>query len=219
MTNPIRLCYHCNNVTPHELIVDGKVSKLFDEIELDDGKTQEVIEPFYYALLKCGTCGDYSLLGDFEQLLPKYMSSYPVLYPTSDTLDPSVPKKISLVYTEASRIRHKAPNAFAGQIRRALEFLCKDQNATGRNLYGQIKSLVDMGIIPPTLAEMTTLIRMLGNIGVHAAEDEVSIWDAQLIDEFFRSIIEYVYVAPSKITRLKLRLDQRNLVDENTSQE
>ncbi|MFC2043195.1 DUF4145 domain-containing protein [Chloroflexota bacterium] len=218
MTNQILLCSHCFNVTPHQLIVDGLVSKLFDEIEHDNGKTQKIIEPFYYALLKCGTCGDYSLLGDFEHLLPKSISGYPVLYPTSDTLDPSVPEKICKVYAEASRIRLKAPNAYAGQIRRALEFLCKNQNATGRILYEQLNSLVEKGTIPPTLGEMTTLIRMLGNIGVHAAEDEVSIWDAQLIDEFFRSIIEYVYIAPSKISRLKLRIDRRNSVQENNNE-
>lgn len=205
----IRLCPHCNNVAPHQLIYDGVVSKLYDEIQVSDAETRKILENFVYILLQCSTCQDYSLIGGFNLELPESQSQFPVLYPDSDDLGSSVPEKLRKVYGEASRIRRKAPNAYAGQIRRALEFLCKDQEATGGNLYEQLKSLVAKGVIPPTLAEMTTLIRLLGNLGVHATDDEVSIWDAQLIDEFFRSIVEYVYVAPSKIARLKSRLTQR----------
>ena len=219
MGNKVRLCPHCNNNTPHQLIVNGSVHKLFDEFEGDEGKTEKIIDEFIYLLLQCSTCGDYSLVGGFKIELPQSTSEYPVLYPNSDTLDSSVPEKLRKVYAEAAQIRLRAPNAYAGQIRRALEYLCKDQNAAGNSLYKQINSLVEMGIIPPTFAEMTTLIRLLGNLGVHATDDEVSIWDAQLIDEFFRSVIEYVYVAPSKIARLKSRLEQRDKIKQNESQD
>jgi len=206
----IRLCPHCNNVTPHQLINDGAVQKLYDEIEHGNDETEKIYDEFIYALLKCSTCGDYTLVGGFKIELPQILRDFPVLYPNSKSLDSSVPEKIRKVYEEAAQIRLRAPNAYAGQVRKALEFLCKDQNASGNNLYKQINSLVEKGILPPTFAEMTTLIRLLGNLGVHATEDEVSAWDAMLIDEFFRSIIEYVYVAPSKINRLKLRLEQRD---------
>jgi len=212
----IRLCPHCNNVTPHELIVDRSVSRLYDEIETGEGESQKIFENFVYLFLQCSTCQDCSLVGGFNMELPQSQSQFPVLYPASSDLGSSVPEKIAKVYSEASRIRFKAPNAYAGQIRKALEFLCRDQKATGDNLFKQLKSLVEKGIIPPTLAEMTTLIRLLGNLGVHAEEDdEVSIWDAQLIDDFFRSIIEYVYVAPSKIARLKLRIKRKEQEEQN----
>ena len=213
--NLIRLCPHCNNVTPHQLIVQCSVNKLYDEVKVNDGEDQKIVEEFVYLLLQCSTCEDYSLVGGFGLELPQSPSQFPVLYPESDDLGPSVPEKIGKVYREASRIRNQAPNAYAGQIRKSLEFLCRDQDATGGNLYKQINSLVEKGIIPPTLAEMTTLIRLLGNLGVHATDDDVSIWDVQLIDDFFRSIVEYVYVAPSKIARLKTRLDQREKADQN----
>jgi hypothetical protein len=217
--NLIRLCPHCNNVTPHQYIVDCAVNKLYDEIKVDDGENQIIIEKFVYYFLQCSTCQDYSLIGGFELELPQSPSQYPVLYPESDELGLDVPQKIVKVYREASRIRHQAPNAYAGQIRKALEFLCKDQNASGSNLYKQINSLVVKGIIPPTLAEMTSLIRLLGNLGVHATDDDVNVWDVQLIDDFFRSIVEYVYVAPSKIARLKSRLEQSEKVEPNNKVE
>jgi hypothetical protein len=207
----IRLCPHCNNVTPHQLVVDRVVSKLYDEINVDEGESQKIFENFVYFFIQCSTCQDCSLVGGFNIELPQSQSQFPVLFPKSGDLGSGVPEKIAKVYSEAFRIRLKAPNAYAGQVRKALEFLCRDQKATGDNLFKQLNSLVEKGIIPPTLAEMTTLIRLLGNLGVHATDDdEVSVWDAQLIDEFFRSIVEYVYIAPSKIARLKSRLERRD---------
>jgi hypothetical protein len=46
----------------------------------------------------------------------------------------------------------------------------------------------------------------LGSMGAHAAEEELSVWDAELIDDFFRSIVDYVYIAPARIRRMELRL-------------
>jgi hypothetical protein len=50
------------------------------------------------------------------------------------------------------------------------------------------------------------LLRRVGNIGAHAMEEDVSIWDAELVDDFFRSVVEYVYIAPAKIRRMQERL-------------
>jgi len=45
-------------------------------------------------------------------------------------------------------------------------------------------------------------------MGAHAADEELSIWDAELIDDFFRATLDYVYVAPAKIRRMENRLKQ-----------
>ena len=66
-----------------------------------------------------------------------------------------------------------------------------------------------MGILPSTLAEMTGLIREIGNVGVHIDKGEVTIWDAELIDEFFKSVISYVYIAPAKIERLRKLMETK----------
>jgi hypothetical protein len=202
MARNIRRCDHCNNLTPHELVVEHKVSRLFDEVE-----GRDVIETFQYYLFKCMTCLDISLLGGFEPELPFAPTQAPVLYPHTSELHHSVPERIRGVYSEAARIRRQAPNAFAGQIRRALEAVCRDQHAQGRGLVAQLAFLANKGTIPPTLAEMTDLIRRLGNVGVHDKETEVDVWDAELIDEFFKSVVEYVYVAPSKVKRLSLKVE------------
>lgn len=202
----IRHCGHCNNTTPHEVVFQTSSSKLYDQFDDEKQGTVNVIEPFLYYVVQCGTCYHISLLGGFEIELPERLRDYPVLYPKSPEFSMSVPETIKRTYLEATKIRVRAPNAFAGQIRKALEFLCEDKNAAGKDLFHKLHSLVEMGILPATLAEMTNIIREIGNAGVHADKSDVSIWDAELIDEFFRSVIDYVYIAPAKIERLKHRL-------------
>jgi hypothetical protein len=53
-------------------------------------------------------------------------------------------------------------------------------------------------------------MRHIGNLGSHAGDKDVDFWDAELLDDFFRSAVEYVYIAPSKIERLKQRTRSRN---------
>lgn len=44
---------------------------------------------------------------------------------------------------------------------------------------------------------------MVGNLGAHDAEKDVASSDVQVVDEFFRAIIEYLYVARSKVAKVK----------------
>lgn len=207
----ILLCSHCGNKTPHQLLMGTETSDIWDEFG-----DQKIIEMFVYQVVQCGTCKHISLLGGFQPELPPHLIDYPLLYPASPELDRSVPEAIRHAYAEAARIRKHAPNAYAGQIRKAIEYLCKDKGASGRDLYSQLKSLADKHILPATLAEMTDLIREIGNAGVHIDKGEVSIWDAGLIDEFFKSIINYVYIAPAKIEHLKRLLAAKNNGDNVT---
>lgn len=55
---------------------------------------------------------------------------------------------------------------------------------------------------------MTDVLRLLGNIGAHAAGQSVKLGHVRAIDDFFRAIIEYVYVAPSKLKEFRDRLER-----------
>ena len=41
---------------------------------------------------------------------------------------------------------------------------------------------------------------------MQAGNEDLDFWDAELLDDLFRSIVEYVYITPSKIERFKERL-------------
>jgi hypothetical protein len=214
MGENIRLCNHCYNTTSHQLIVDGGVRKITHNANVNDRK-REISQSFTYFFVKCETCGDYSLLGGFnDQLENLKLADIPVLFPKSGLLDLSVPEEIREIYEKAIQIKNKLPDAFAGQIRRAIESLCIDKKAKGTNLASQLKSLAETGILPDALNEMTTIIRDLGNRGVHAKKEEVTSRDAQALDDFFRFIIEYVYVAPAKTQQVRQNLEIRKLESE-----
>jgi hypothetical protein len=177
------------------------------------------MEDFDISVYRCPTCSGISVFADF--------SAYPAhpslagrrIYPQGAKLVPEphkvasidcVPRRVQSLYEEIAPLRHIAPNAFVGQIRRALEFICHEQNANGRTLFEKLRDLTSRGTFPGHFADVTDLMRNVGNLGAHVGERDVDIWDAELIDDFFRLVVEYVYVTPSKIERLRQRLDMRN---------
>ena len=74
------------------------------------------------------------------------------------------------------------------------------------SLADKLKELATKNKIPPVLAEMTEIIRRLGNRGSHDDED-VEPQYVEPMDEFFRAVVEYVYIAPEKIKAVKTTLD------------
>ncbi len=196
----IGICNHCGNNTSQKVLFTHIGSEI---AYIPNG--DEVSFEVEYRLTECGTCENISLYGkpEFDDHLFGH-----VLYPRQSNLSSSIPAEIRKVYDEAKLISKLAPNAFAVQIRRALEFLCKDKKISGKNLSGQLKEMAKQGLIPPILATMTDGIRILGNIGAHASNMGVKSEDISLIDDFFKAILEYVYVAPNKIEVFKKRLGE-----------
>jgi hypothetical protein len=157
-----------------------------------------------YFVASCETCNHILVYRAVEDIPDdKYFTSGDLEYPESGELHSSVPKTVSKIYSEALQIKSLAPNAFAVQIRRALEALCEDRGAKNGTLQKMLNELSTKGEIPSTLIEVTDLLGLLGNIGAHAPEDSVQPWQVRTIDEFFRAIVEYVYIAPSKIKEFR----------------
>jgi len=204
-------CSYCGNTTPHILEHSYTHLMLFDEN--DEGK--KLYEDYTWLSYSCGTCGCLNFYGDFFKVHDekdlKRLKLYPKgsgLLPSPHMLSPSnpVPKNILKIYEEVWPLRHKAPSAFVGQVRRLLEFICVDKKASGKNLYAKLKDLIDKDVFPGYFENITDLLRKIGNIGVHASDENVDIWDAELIDDFFRFVVEYTYIAPAKIKRLNERI-------------
>jgi hypothetical protein len=202
-------CSHCGNRTPHSNAHAHSYPILFDEIN-----DEEVHEPFFWASYICGTCHGLNLYGEFETYFNENWGAAK-LYPRSSDLEPPshtvtpphpVPERITRIFKEVWPLRHRSPTAFVGQIRRLLEFICQDQKAAGNDLFNQLKDLVSKGVFPGYFSHITDLLRVVGNLGSHAAEEDLSVWDAELIEEFFRSIIDYVYIAPARIRKMQERI-------------
>lgn len=202
-TQSVGFCPHCGNTTPQSL--EGTCARPPYKPE----------GAHYFFLAQCQTCHKgltYRSMDEtsFDCATADELfdaSNCELVWPSVNILHPCVPASISKIYTEASAIKTRAPNAFAGQIRRSLEAVCADRGTTRRTLAQNLDELVQRGEIPQTLSDMTDILRQMGNVGSHAGDEEIAPEYVDVLDDFFRVVIEYVYVAPHKVTEFRARLN------------
>jgi hypothetical protein len=197
-------CSHCGNQAPQRLI--HKQQYMEKAWSVSDGAEDKQFWSTFVTV--CETCGHILLYDNpGDQFSDNEFHLCDLAYPKSGSLHPSVPKSIAKVYEEAHRIKSIAPNAFAVQIRRALEAICDDRGAKKNSLQKQLEELSTKGEIPPVLAEASDALRLLDNIGAHGINESVHPLQAFAVDDFFRAIVEYVYVAPSKLKEFKRKME------------
>jgi hypothetical protein len=194
-------CPHCGNETTQEVIFETSISETFYlSSDPDDSCDFDIT----YYLTKCITCNSLSLFYDAEFYDNQgNLSEATLCYPEHKKLGIEIPSTVANTYREASRIRNISSEAFAVMIRRGLEFLCQDKKAKGETLKNQLEDLGSKGIIPNTLVEMGDALRFLGNIGAHATNYKIDRTEIKVMDDFFLAMLEYVYIAPAKLTQLK----------------
>jgi hypothetical protein len=194
----VLVCPSCGNRTPHKLVFQHEhVGTWYSS----DGSVTDGDDPTsIYTVFECATCHDISL---YSYLEPVGFESATLLYPKGDALHKSVPPQVVSNYSEAKRIQTISPNAFAMLMRRSLEALCDDRGAPPGVLAKRLEALVAKGEIPPVLAEITSVLRSLGNAGAHNTSQRVTVPMTWAMDEFFRALVEYVYVAPFRLVEFR----------------
>jgi hypothetical protein len=203
----IAFCPHCGNTTPQKLVFTHSYQGV--GYDSGTGAKDEYGPPCEYYIATCSTCNDLLLYHNFiDQTDQENFSEATLVHPSNQQLPNSVPGTIRQAYAEAARIQNIAPNAYAVMIRRALEAVCDDRKVQNGSLQRRLAILVERGELPATLAEMTTMLRTLGNAGAHYTVKAVTVPMTWGMNEFFRAIIEYVYVAPNKIEEFRKRLNQ-----------
>lgn len=188
---------------------------LYDEIETTTG-IEKILESYTWVGYACATCQGLNIFGAFygvdhdnEQLEQSRLHPRGAdLLPPAHMMSPNqpIPSRVLTEYREVWPLRQRTPTAFVGQVRRLLEFVCDDQGAAGKDLFLKLQDLTTKGVLPGYFKQITALLRRVGNMGAHASDTNLSVWDAELIDDFFRSVVEYVYIAPAKIKRMDMRL-------------
>ncbi len=193
------LCPHCGNKNTYT--IESKVPSGYVEGTHED---EHFIRTMYF-LVKCSACNDVSLFiktdfyhdGELDDFFDCHQL-YPVERPIHD-----VPKQVRQAYTEARRVEKISKVAFVSMMRRALESLCDEQGAEGKDLYHKLNDLVAKGIIPHKLGDLGQAIRSVGKHGAHATNYELEDYEVRAIKDFFLTMVEYVYVAPAKLESLK----------------
>lgn len=200
-------CNHCGNTAGHFLLCEtGSNTTIYNKEDLSE---TDLIDCNYY-LTKCKTCFKVSLYYDCEYDEHQgYITEAHLCYPVIKTPSEEIPLKISETYNEALRVEKVSYGAFALLIRRALELLCKDKNAKGKSLKDQLEDLAAKNVIPLNLCQMADTLRKLGNISAHNDNYRIDIEEVIVMKDFFIAMLEYVYVAPAKIEKLKQSINRK----------
>jgi hypothetical protein len=201
----VKFCPHCGNRTPQDII---HTQEHWDDMDDESPLT------FVYAVTVCGTCKEILVYHDHRDALGPRRDEWgnlPLVWPHSGQLPRAVPKAVAACYEEASHIKNIAPNAFANQLGRALEAICQDRGAGDGTLHTGLKVLVERGELPPILGEMTDVLRVLRNIGSHNSGRSVLRSHVGAMDRFFQLVIEYVYVAPSRLKEFQDSLERSGI--------
>lgn len=201
------VCASCGNKCQHEVFGEHR-PMVFTPVPYDphdehwhedDGLT---LGPFSFVLSKCRTCRTVALYKQGKD--SKYRDV--CLWPSSDFLGEEVPDDVQAAYSEAYAVKERSPNAFATQLRRSVEALCLSKGVPKGDLKNMLEVLFHSTTLPSNLMEIVDVIRIVGNQGAHFHKERVTKKDAETIDEFFRALVEYVFIAPARAARYQAKL-------------
>ena len=201
----IEECRHCGNKTKLDIV--GEYTQCSDEYADMDWQQN-------WLLLKCCVCNEISLGYKYCGLDTAYFKNNEVVYaeeythcfPVETYNGFHVPDNIHNAFLAALKAKYNDNMVCILALRRTIEMICKDQNETKGNLKTKIKSLAKKNVFPSTIYNASDILRILGNKSAHGDDVE---YDNNTVNEmikFTQIIIEYVYVIPYRIDRIKKRL-------------
>ena len=119
----------------------------------------------------------------------------------------NIPEKIVSVFEESLTCHANECFVAAGiMIRRTLEEICVDKNASGHNLKERINSLKDKVILPKELFEGMNELRILGNDAAHVEAKcfgEIGKKEIEISIQFTKEILKAVYQYSDLLAKIK----------------
>lgn len=175
-------CIHCN------VFADQQWNKL--SIDVTAGWEKTKLEGS-----KCKHCNDWTFWYDGKMIVP---AEAPVEPPHHD-----MPSDCLGEYIEAREIFASSPRAAAALLRLCLQKLMPYLGETGKNINGDIKSLVSKGL-PTMVQQALDYCRVVGNNAVHPGEivlnDTPEV--AQKLFEMINFIVDDRITRPNEIKAL-----------------
>jgi len=190
----------------------GSVGDIVDEVDPEYGPTGQ--HGTYYDVLRCPACNKPNIVcyGWHDGMESEDEVNYEFLYPLDKSIPLGLPPKILSTYKAAEKVKTIDVNAYAILMRRLLELVCIDRNATGKTLALMLKDLADKNEIPNKLVQVANGLKNFGNVGAHAGIGELSEKEIPIVNALTKAILEYIYSAPylatiaeNKLTSIKTK--------------
>jgi len=110
--------------------------------------------------------------------------------------DHLLPEKLQRIYNETlNALNGNNPVLTGIGLRAIIETVCKDQSATGSNLYSQINSLVEQSVLTKEGAEILHKLRVLGNDAAHEVKPHSNV-QLGLAFDVVEHLLQGVYILP-----------------------
>lgn len=195
-------CPHCGNTSVQTTLLTQEFTDTFYRLSSGDSEQEAGL----YTVVKCETCDEILVYISYHNFLEQSETQFGDLqFPKQSFFPKAVPENIRKIYKEAVLVKNISPTAYVILARKVLEEICVEQGISDKNLSLALKKLAQNNIIPKTLSDATTLIRLVGNTGAHASNQIISVPQVWAIDDFLKAVVEYIYVAPKKIEEFKNR--------------
>jgi Domain of unknown function (DUF4145) len=194
-------CGHCGSVVEHTVLFTHDFACRYV-----DAEGYAMSEPATYSGFGCTACSDISIYIHSALHNPTSTLGSPVFPERSEEFE-SLPRSVAEAYREAMKLKRISRPAFVLLGRRAVEIIAKDQGATAKSLDASLAQLVAAGRLPPLLAKASTMIRVFGNAAAHMDDAALNEHHVDMVDEFLRLIIQYLYVAPSSLRTFSYLLE------------
>jgi len=164
----------------------------------------------YYMVLLCPSCNRHSLIYTIEfNDDSDDWKTWDSIYPKEITYPQYIPQDILKLVKEADRIKYISPEAYVILIRKVLELICLKFNAKGKTLYNKLQNLSSRQTLPPTVSDISGLLKDIGNIGAHA-DNKISEQYIYAVSDFIEFIIHYLFTVPERIKMLRKAFKKNN---------
>ncbi len=116
--------------------------------------------------------------------------------------------ELSRFWVQAHKaLKSESWDAASAMARSALQLALREHTASGRRLVDQVNDLATKSILPPTLKEWATEVRLLGNDAAHPepGQAEPEPQDVQQVVDFLDYLLTYLYDLPAEIKQYRAR--------------
>jgi hypothetical protein len=176
----------------------------FEQLNTPDANINSPTETTIVGIRRCSDPG-CSALVFFIAKNGQVVESYPA--ETIDFETTNIPAAVQSAIEEAIRCHSQSCFvASAIMVRKTLEELCKDRNATGPNLKERIKALGTKVVLPQELLDGVDDLRLLGNDAAHIESQEYTKVGKEEVEvgiEFTKEVLKAVYQYSSLLSKLR----------------
>lgn len=199
-------CIKCSGRTAHEIIVSVDQSGTEPRYSLDWWHNYQIIRCKGCKVLSyrevSGTSEDYIQVGEDEWEMMEAEKLYPSRIEGRKDLGDDIlhlPSDLSRIYREtAAALINDSPILAGIGLRAIVETVCKEKNASGRDLYNKINDLVEQRVITPVDADILHKVRTLGNSSAHEVKPHTPT-QLSLAMGVLENMLKAVYILPKLI--------------------